>query len=360
MEKCTAVSFAEKSAPNALIGGEKRVLDEVIRKTGFVPEKEIFRGEQIYAKGKPLLGSVHYSGTYEGKPAVLKLQGLKVEVSEALMARNFERQNRSKIIHAPKIYRNEEWSAKRGYGFTISELIEGRPIYGTPFATERQMKEFARFYQEYKTRAITRPWVSADPGRIHISTPSRSSTALEAVMKSVERWRSNAEERGRLEFDDYARCLVRFYPLAAEYIPRMKLEFMHGELMAQHVLRMRDGTYRILSNILWRYALEWNDLAKNVWWNLLQIHSNSCTLKEVTAYVEKWLKVYRTIPVVKRDKNFGRKIDFLMLERMIGTIIGDMGSQPYWGSEEGRRHFKHMLGIYQGLFDHFAERLSRY
>src|SRR3989338_9159052 len=53
---------------------EADVLAQVTAETGFVVEKEIFRG-MIYDKSK--VGSLIYKGTLDGKPAVLKLQGLK-------------------------------------------------------------------------------------------------------------------------------------------------------------------------------------------------------------------------------------------------------------------------------------------
>lgn len=56
---------------------ETDVLAQVTAETGFIVEKEIFRGI-IYDKNK--VGSLIYKGTFDGKPAVLKLQGLKPEV----------------------------------------------------------------------------------------------------------------------------------------------------------------------------------------------------------------------------------------------------------------------------------------
>ena len=80
---------------------KKKVLAQVTAETGFVVGKEIFRGK-IYDSKK--VGSLIYDGSWQGKPAVLKLQGLKLEVNEDEMVRNFTDQNRSRIIRVPKIY----------------------------------------------------------------------------------------------------------------------------------------------------------------------------------------------------------------------------------------------------------------
>ncbi len=71
---------------------EKRVLEEVMTKTNFQPEKEIFRG-QIYDKDK--VSSLIYKGVWQEKPAVLKIQGLQPDVDEIDMIDRFNDQNES-------------------------------------------------------------------------------------------------------------------------------------------------------------------------------------------------------------------------------------------------------------------------
>ena len=356
--KLDAVSIGDKNAPNALATDENKAVNEVVGTTGFKIEKEIFRGTYP-SHGKTVTGSVFFKGLYRDKPAVLKIQGLKIEASDAEMAKAFENQNRSKIIRAPEIFYVQNWSAKKGFGLQITEYVDAPLIYDLPFATKDQMKDFATFYQEYKTKCITRPWVKRDVGKLHASGASRSTDSLSAEILSIDKWISNTEAKGRLKLEDYAPFVIRFYPFAAKFIPNMKLEFMHGELIAQHIYKLGDGTYRLFSNILWRYVLEWSDLSKNIWWNLLQIRSNDVSLGEVVSYVDRWLSTYKTIPVVKKDPNFESKMNFLLLERMTGILAGDMGTSDYWGSKEGQKYFRHMLGIYQGLFDHFADELRK-
>jgi hypothetical protein len=53
---------------------KERALKEIITKTNFQLEKEIFRG-QIYNKDR--VGSLIYKGVWKNQPAVLKIQGLK-------------------------------------------------------------------------------------------------------------------------------------------------------------------------------------------------------------------------------------------------------------------------------------------
>ena len=358
MEMLSSIKIEEKKHPNALAYNEKETLKEILNKTGFKREKEIFRGEIIYTKGaKPVTGSILLKGTYKAKPAVLKIQGLRLESSEVEIIKRFEQQNKSRIIHAPTIYQSEEWNAKRGYGFFIMEFVNAPHIYSLPFATSAQMKDFSRFYQEYKTKAITKPWIKLETSNIYSNAQLNDASPLSAVINAVEKWRKNAEAKGRLRFEDYAPYLIRFYPIAARYVPVMKIEFMHRELTQQHIFKLDDGTYKLFSNILWGYRLQWSDLAYNIWFNLLNIKGNSYTADEVIDYTEKWVNIYKMMPIVKRDENFEQKMNFLLTERAIGIIVGDLGSGQYWGSSEGKKYFKHMLRIYQRVFNHFAEKL---
>jgi len=135
---------------------EREVLKQIIKETGFKPEKEIFRGV-IYEKDK--VGSLIYKGEYEEKPAVLKLQGLRPEIDEAEMVNKFMKQNKSSIVRVPELYYYKTWSEDRGYGFLISEYIDAPKIFEPPFATEEQMAEFGRFYPDYRTLALTNPWL---------------------------------------------------------------------------------------------------------------------------------------------------------------------------------------------------------
>ncbi len=154
--------FFDKGHDFDLYHRGKKILSQVIAKTGFVVDKEIFRGK-VYDDKK--VGSILYRGTYESKNAVLKLQGLQVNVDEVEIIRKFESQNASKIVHAPRIYLHEKWNATRRYGFTISELVDAPFIFRRPFASDAQMKEFCRFYKEYTTKAITNDFIPKNKGK---------------------------------------------------------------------------------------------------------------------------------------------------------------------------------------------------
>jgi hypothetical protein len=139
---------------------EKEVLGEIVRETGFVPEKEIFRGK-IYDANK--VGSLIYAGNYENNPAVLKIQGLKPEVDEIDIVAKFNEQNVSKKVRLPRLYNGKKWNEQDGYGYLLQEQVSGAKIYQPPFASSAGMQDFVQLYNEYRANCLRKPLFEKTP-----------------------------------------------------------------------------------------------------------------------------------------------------------------------------------------------------
>lgn len=323
---------------------EDRVLAEVTRESGFVVEREIFRGV-IFEHSK--VGSIIYRGTWQGKPAVLKLQGLKPEMDEGEIVKRFTEQSRSAIVRAPSLYFHQPWSRQRGYGYLITEAIDAPKILTMPFATPEQMVDFARFYQEYRTSALTRPWLKPESLDSHAFT-----------LRRVEHWRKVCESKQRLAVNDYVPYLERYSPLAAKHLPNIPMVFCHGHLTADDIFKLSNGSYVVAANLFWSYRPQWYDLAFNVWACFLHINDPKYAFKNFLNYVEQWLAVYRSIPVVQADPDFDRKITVLLLERTIGAILVDLGVNDWYDKPENAPQFRNLLKLHQQFIDHLADKLS--
>lgn len=324
---------------------EQEVIRTVAAETGFVVEREIFRGT-IYDRRK--VGSLIYRGTWRGKPAVLKLQGLQPEVDEGGILRSFTAQNRSRLVRGPELYAYSPWRADRGYGYLITEFVDAPRIFEMPFAMPRQMREFARFYQEYRTKAIAKPWLKPETRDV-----------LAFTIRRVDHWRKISESKGRLALAEYAPYLLRYYPLVVRHLPSIPMVFCHGHLSADDIYQRPDGSFVLFSNLFWSYRPQWYDLAFNIWACLQRIRDPRYSLAQARRYVERWLAVYRQIPVVKQDSDFDRKIAALLLDRMIGAILVDLGASDFYAEKRNRKYFRHLLGLHQELFNFFAANLER-
>ena len=141
--------------PNTFAERSPTILQEVIQASGFSPAEELFSG-RLYDKDK--VWSVVHRGTWKGKPAVLKIQGLPLEMEEYEIHERFAKQNTSEKIRLPEIFVKRPWNETKGYSFCILESIQGERIYSMPFANEAQMDDFLEFYREYKAHCVSQPW----------------------------------------------------------------------------------------------------------------------------------------------------------------------------------------------------------
>lgn len=323
---------------------EKEVLAQVTEEMGFQVEKEIFRGT-IYDRTK--VGSIIFQGTWRGKRAVLKLQGLKPEIDEGEIIKHFTDQNQSKLVRVPKLYIHSPWDAKRGYGYLITEYIDAPKIFEMPFATQEKMQDFARFHQEYRTSALTRSWIEPE-----------TMDTLAFTVRRVENWRKISQSKKRLKWEEYGPYLIRYYELIGKSLRTIPMVFCHGHLTANDIYKLPDGSFVVLSNLFWSYRPQWYDLAFNIWACLQHIRNTNYTFENLLEYIERWLATYRQIPVVKKDKDFERKIVVALLERTIGAILVDIGVNDFYDAEENKKYFKHLLNLHQKLFDYLAEKLE--
>jgi len=88
--------------------------------------------------GSEEIGAFTYKGEFRGLPALLKVQGVKPETSEAFMIESFERANRSQLVRPPRLYFTVPWSDTDGFEALILEYINGSKVVSIP-CTEAEL-----------------------------------------------------------------------------------------------------------------------------------------------------------------------------------------------------------------------------
>jgi hypothetical protein len=284
---------------------------------------------------------------WQEKSAVLKIQGLKLEVEEAIILREFTLQNKSNRIRAPKVYLHEPWQEERGYGFSILEEITSPRIFQMPHANEAEMNTWCDFYQEYKTEAVLEKWIVRE-----------TTDTVQFVCARMNHWQKIAQDAKHLRLEDYAEILLEFSPIATGQFHTIPLEFCHGHLTANDVYVESTGHYVMMANLLWGWRPQWYDLAFNIWACFLHLRDLSWNFPQWIAYYQEWIKYYRRIPVVAQDNDFERKFSSVMLERTVGAILVDLGANESFHNENGVRHFQHLLSLHQKFAEYLMEKLG--
>lgn len=283
-------------------------LKKVIEKTDFQLGQEMWRGV-IYDKNK--VGSVIYDGFLNNQPAILKLQGLKTELDEIKIHRLFEKFNQSKKIRLPKILKGKTWNEKNKFGYSIQEKITGKNIFKMPFATSAERKRFADLYNEYRTKTASKPW-----------WPAKIDTK-KFVLARLNNWIEICKHENCWDENEMSIRVKQFKKIVEEKFDKIPMLFSHGHLTANDIFIV-DKQFILMSNLFWSYRPKYYDLAFNVWACLLKL-SSSDSFKKANKLIDEWIKTYKTIPWVKRQNDFDELFPLMLLERLMGTIVVDLG-----------------------------------
>lgn len=323
---------------------KKRILNEIMSKTNFQAEKEIFRG-QIYDKNK--VGSLIYKGVWRDKSAVLKIQGLQPDIDEIDMINRFNDRNKSAKIRLPKLHGGSKWNKKNGYGYLLLEYIDAPQIYQPPFASPEQIKDFCALYQEYKTKCLREPLFKREPNE---------QSSLVFTAQRVSHWLKIVQTKGHLT-ETEVKNVEKFLSLAGKHLPSIKMDFMHGHFTYNDIFKLSNKEYILTSNLFWSYRPEFYDITFHLWASLKSLRNQNINVEQVKKYLQNWLKEYKKLPIVIQDSDFERKFDIMMAERCIGALLVDIQNQHY---DNDRGNFIiHLTKLFRNLFEYFANKLEK-
>ncbi len=330
MNKITEKFFTQSDFSTEL----KRALDFVIKKTGFRPKQEIWRG-LIYEKNK--VGSVIFDGLYNNQPAILKLQGLKPELDEASLYKLFARHNKSKKIRLPRLLGSQKWNKKLGFGYQIQEKLTGTTIFNMPQATKSQMKLWAEFYNEYRTKTVSNPfWKAKNEPKIFFAL-------------RLNNWIKICKHKKMWEEIEIGQRVKSFKKIITTNTDKMPFLFSHGHLTANDII-IQDNKFVLLSNLFWSWRPKYYDLAFNLWACLLKLPSNT-SFKKAVQLVDAWQATYKTIPWVKKQNDFDKLFHLMISERLIGSIVVDLGIK-----RKQSTHNTKFWKLHLKLFDYYQKK----
>ena len=289
---------------------EQEILADIKSKTGFDVDEVIWRSDYL---GTGRIGAINYRGSYEGKSAVLKVQGVKPALSEFFMIGEFRKQNKSKTIRPPHIYRHLPWDQDRQYeAFLMESVIGGKVVESGKLLTGAEIAPFFEIYKEYKRNCITKPWLP----RPTQDTMDELVKRVKELMKEVK---PNSPLRQPGDFD-----------LAMEAVAVLKevwkdegLEFVHGHFSVEDLMR-QDNEVVLFSNLFWKWKNPFYDLVFGYHWEMYSLgRVAEITLDLVDSQRMMWLTIIRqTADEIRPDR--GRVLaDAALLERSIAGLLLD-------------------------------------
>ena len=293
---------------------ENQILIEIIKKIGFVPKENIWRSK-YWGKN---LGASHWLGKYNKKSAVLKIQGVKPDISEIYMISEFSKQNKSKLIRPPDIHKSISWNDSTGYEAIITDHASGHNIIiDGKLITKENIATFLNYYREYRINCIPeKPWLPAplveDDWNISLD---------KLVTNSVSAFPNHPfrdSEDINLAKDAY-KILEKIYK-------NVKLEFMHGHFSCKDLIYENQNSNKVVifSNLFWKWRYPYFDAVFAYHWFMYEL----ARVKNITPYqVEKQRKLWlgeifkitgANISIKKR-----RLLNAALLERSVAGFIID-------------------------------------
>lgn len=293
----------------------QEVLEEVVSKTGFFPDRELLRKSEWWRTGK--IGAVHCPGFIEQGDervrAVLKIQGTKPATSEAVMIKAFDEQDKSKIIRPPKIFLHLPWDKEKQYEAVLMEEVQGRPVITRHPATGEELDKFFEFYIEYRTNCRSKPWV-AKPGEW-------------SYREQVRRWRAATEKQYQadnlkeLEDEELAEKGIE---IIEKNLSSANLEFVHGHFQPGDLILTNDGSVVLFSNLFWSWRIPFYDAVFGYhWWMLGMEHAQELTPELLEKERQRWLEKIYALPQVKSDSKNKRLVTLALLERAVPALMVD-------------------------------------
>lgn len=275
-----------------------QIVREVAARSAFIPDKLL--STSSWWSESTGVGAFHFNGSFEGKPTVLKVQGVKPATSEVFMIESFEAQNKSRVIRPPLVYAKFPWDDKNGYEAFVLEDV-GNNLVADLQPTPSQIDDFFHYYQEYRLNCRNKPWVE------------KPDTDLKEVVKNkFEEWikashkifpdhplRENGDEK----------IIRSAVDILTKNRAWLTVEFVHGHFSARDLFRVKDQIV-VLSNLYWSWRTPYYDLIFAYHWRMYDLAQiKDITPGEVEAQRKLWLD---KIESIAEDKTL---LKYALLER---------------------------------------------
>jgi hypothetical protein len=290
---------------------EKEILAEIVAQTQFKPKKVIWRSSYW---GTTQIGAVHYQGTFKGQQAVLKIQGVKPEVSEILMIKEFAAQNRSQIIRPPKLFTTITWKKTGQYEALIMEHVTGKKVLQSgQLQTQEKVGRFIGYYQEYRKNCLPKKTWLPKPQKI--DWPQKLKSFLLASQKAYPHhpFRQANDEK----------LATHAVSLLKEIYQNVPLEFIHGHFSVEDLIYQNHQVI-LFSNLFWKWQYPFYDAVFGYHWFMYELDKvKGIKPNQVEKQREIWLSQLFSLPSVKKSSKNLKLFKAALLERAVAGLIID-------------------------------------
>lgn len=315
--------------------------EEIFKKTGFIPKKEIKRGI-YYSKNN--IRDLIFEGEYKGKPAILKIYNDPRITDEPLAQIRFNKQNKSKILKAAEVYDYQMESPNRGW--LIMEKLPLRESFKRPL-NPGQREEFLNAYLEYRKNFPTKPERKLElaenlpANKFHIFRIAR----WFQLAHNKEAELSMAGKKPIIKPKEFIPRYIKALDLIEKEFKNRKMIYCHGLFNPTKIFKGENGYYLIDFGHNKMYP-EGYELSFILWSDWLMEANWKMNFVSWEKGVNEWLALIRKTAQKLKIKNFNSLIKACLAERIMGSILADICA-----TERPRKEKETRIKLLYQLFD---------
>lgn len=328
------------SKSNLEIWGEK-----IANENNFLIDKKIYQGE-YYSSGK--IRNVIFSGVYKNNPAVLKIYDDPRLSDESASLKKFNKQNKSKILIAPKLFACQKISVYKGW--LIMEKLSNGKFFQPPL-NKKGKEDFLNIYLEYRRNFPTMPFRKL--------TLAENLPANKFHLFRINRWLelANNKEAEQVIVKNNQPILI-----PDEFIPRFekgckiidkefqkrKMIWCHGHFKPKEIFKVKDKKQYYLTDFAHsKMYPEGYELSFIIWADCLMGENYHKKYSEWKKGIDEWTAMFEKLneDYLKID-NFSALMKTGLIERILGTILADITA-----TDRPRKEKKERIELLYQLFD---------
>lgn len=296
--------------------------EKIIKKTGFVLDKEIRQG--LYYSPKNIRNLI-LSGLYKNKPAVLKIYDDPRLSDEPTSLNEFNKRNKSKILKAPEVYNYEIISAKKGW-FIMEKLPKGSKEFIRPIK-QIDRKEIARLYLEYRKNFPNKP--------TRLLTLSENLLAHQFHIFRINRWlqlcndketeRNLSGEKIILNPKEFIPRFEKGIDLIYREFKKREMIWCHGHFNPAELFKVpNQNVYYLIDFGHTKIYPEGYEFAFIIWSDWIMHADYRMDYSRWKKGIDDWIKEFKPIASKLNLRGFQSLMRVSLAERCLGTILADI------------------------------------
>ncbi len=287
---------------------------------GFTPKSNGLLGYSTWWNSQRA-GAFRYAGHYEGRAAILKVQGVKPDVSEITALEGFKNSNHSQLVRPPELFARLPWDDTRQFEALVVESIDTGKLISYP-TSAAEVGKFFELFRDYRANCRSRPWVAQPDSSLAEDVRRTVASNLESAREIYP----NHPHRQEADFE----LIERAVQLLEKFYRDVSCEFQHLHITSDDVFKPsgNDPRHVYTSNFVWGWKAPFFD-ATAAWHHYGRLLCERASEVDVDVLAQQFALWEHEIYALPKSGEEETQLRHMMLGFTIGALtISDLMIDP--------------------------------